>query len=209
MAVTAIDIVQDNTVGDSDLIAVHNPVVFKINVTYTGSAPDIVYARVFDSTPTLLGTFKCVPYVDVTTNIRQYIFIADSILRGYMEDEFEDFVQTGASLDYCDGITKEFRIDFDDYDTPLPAVPVYFTAIHAARQFGDENGPNAEDIFNNDAKVYYACEEKPVYLYVYNDDEANIIGTTSSIGDDYIACDYDDEDFEDSYDGELFTIYAE
>lgn len=198
MSITAIDIVQSNVTNDSNLMSVHSPLVFIVNATFTGSPPELLYCSVFNSDAEVLGLFKCIPYQDILSTIRQFIFVADSILRGFMED-FNDFVQSSGSIEYCDGITKEFTLKFWEpmyFDVELDIV-----ALHCVRQFGDD--PNAENIFENEAQTYIGIENKPVYLYFYNDDTSNIISTDPGLPES-ILLDYDDVEFAD-LDDELLT----
>lgn len=201
MAVTALNISQDNIEGDSNLMAVHSPLIFLINVNYTGTAPDTIYCDVYDSDDVDLGRFKCIPYYDLTSALRQFMFIADSILRGFM-DTFEDIVQSGGSLEYIENITKEFKLIFrDESETYVDTIE--FVAAHVCRQFGENI--NLEDLFNNEALTYYGYENKPVYVYMYNDNESNFPGITEGeLGYEY-ALDYDDSVFTDAVD-DPFTI---
>lgn len=171
MAVSSIDMVQDNITGESNLMCVHNPLVFVFNATYSGTAPTLIYCQIYDEDSVLLGTYKCIPYAEVSGLIRQFIFNADSILRGLMED-FDDFYQASGTMVYVEGMTKVFTLRFISlYET---YTDVSIVALHGARQYGDD--PNAEAIFNNEAKTYIGAEGKPVYMYIYNDDVTNVIG---------------------------------
>lgn len=180
MAITDISIHEDNKVGDSDLLAVHSPLTFLVDVTYTGAVPDVLYCDVYDEDALLLSTFKCIPYQDLLPTQRRFIFIADSIIRGYM-DSFDDFVQSENSLVHVDGATKIFELKFRDPDAGVSDESVTFTAINAAREFGEN--PNLSEIFNNDTQTYIAAKDETVYVYFYNDDTANII----TIGDSFIT----------------------
>ena len=180
MAITSINITQDNFIGDSNLLAVHSPIIFIITANFTGSAPEILYCKVLDNLDDELGVFKCIPYLDVLATSRQFLFIADGILKGFMEP-FDDFVQTSGSVEYCPGFTKEFTLRF--YGDPsyiITELPI--VAIHASRQFGES--VNTEDIFNNEARTYIFLENKQGYVYFYNSDEANVIGTNPGTASD-------------------------
>lgn len=195
MAITNIAISENNIEGDSDLMAVHNPLVFTINATFTGAAPELLYARVYDEDDVLLGTFKCIPYQDLTATIRQFMFIASDILRGFM-DGFDDEAQSAFSLAFMENFTKVFNIEFDSQETPSGSEDeVEVVALHGVRQFGDN--PNAENIFNNVALTYYGSENKPIYVYCYNDDAADTITITPGLDDDNFI-EYDGDYFIDS-----------
>lgn len=208
MPFTGINIAQNNITGDSNLMAVHSPLVFLVNIEFSGTAPEHLYVKIYDSDDTLLGTFKGVPYRDLLATIRQFYFKADSILRGLMES-FSDEVQSANSLENIENATKFFKLVFSTYETVQTyyfSDEVEIIALHASRQFGDD--PGLTDIYDNNTKIFYTGEGKPVYLYVYNDDEANTI-TALSGETEYEAClDYDDEEFTDAVD-EIFTaIFA-
>lgn len=177
MAITGISISQDNKVGDSDLLATQSPLVFLVDVTYTGLIPDVLYCDIYDKDSELLSTFKCIPYKDLLPTIRQFMFIADGILRGYMED-FNDFVQTENSLEYVEDITKIFELKFRDPDAGVTDESITFTAIHAIRQFGEN--PNLSEIYNNDHDTYIAAKGKPCYVYFYNNNESNVLSIGSA-----------------------------
>lgn len=174
MAVTLLTVIQDNKViSGSDLLCVHSPLIFIIDAEYTGTAPDAIYVKVQDVPAyTLLGTYKLIPYLDTSSTHRQFIFIADAIIRGLMED-FPDFVQSGQSLVPVADIIKKFSLVFIDTLEAVMGLEVIFMALCATRQFGDN--PNAIEIFNNDVDTYHGAVNKPVYVYFYNDLATNVI----------------------------------
>ena len=61
MSITTISISQDNKVDESNLMAVQSPLIFLIDVTYSGDPPDILYCDLQDEDSVLLNTFKCIP----------------------------------------------------------------------------------------------------------------------------------------------------
>jgi hypothetical protein len=197
MAITSITISQDNKSGDIDLLSLHNPLVFLVDVVYTASAPDTLYVELQDGDDAVLETFSAIPYQDSAFgSTRTFAFIATDILKGYM-GSIEDFAGTEKTLEYVDGITTEFTLRFY-----IDAVEnsVSFVACHAARQFGDT--PYMESIFNNDDQTYYAAENLPVYVYFYNDDAANVVTVFSGEVTFDRLLDYDDVaflDFDDLY----------
>jgi hypothetical protein len=203
MAITAVNIAQNNIVGDSNLMAVHSPLIFLINASYSGASPENFYCKVYDEDDTLLGTFKCIPYLDILATLRQFMFIADSILRGFMYD-FSDELQSAGSLEHIEDMTKIFKLEFGDFVTAFTD-EITIVALHSNRQFGEDI--NQTEIFNNEDKTYYGYEGKPVYMYIYNDSEANSITTVPiESGYDY-ALDYDDTIFADAVD-EDFIIFT-
>jgi hypothetical protein len=195
MAVSSITIVQDNKVGNCDLLAVHNPLVFLIDVVYTSTVPDALFCELQDSDSNVLNTFSAIPYEDSSTESkRTYAFIASNVLKAYMDD-FEDFETDEGTLDFVENITKQFVLRFyiDSIETSIA-----FTAIHAARQFGEL--PALTEIYNNNNERYYTGKNNPVYIYIYNSDENNNISIGAPTSDDLYALDYDDVVFVDSDD---------
>lgn len=192
MAVTNITISQDNKEGNCDLLSVHNPLIFLVDVTYTAEAPETLYVELQNEDEEILETFAAIPYEDsVSGNVRTFAFIASDILKAYM-GEFDDFESPERTLEYVDGITRQFTLRFyigaiDD--------SVTFVAIHAARQYSEN--PALESIFNNQDEIYYGAEGLPIYVYFYNADEGNILTIDTETADELVALDYDDEIFTD------------
>ena len=197
MAITSIDIYQGNT-ENGNLISVHNPVSFIVTATYSATAPTLLYCDIYNADSELLGRYKCIPYVDVSGTQRQFIFIADIILRGFM-DQYNDFVQSANIIEYCDGFTKEFNLIFTD-DTVSEELNI--VVLHSARQFS-QTVENTE-VFNNEPLTYIGVEGEATYVYFYNDNETNVIGNNPGGSDDLVLTDYDDEGFAD-FDDELLT----
>jgi hypothetical protein len=171
MAITSVTISQSNLTDRINLLSVHNPLVFLVDVAYTSSAPDLLNVGLYDGDGTLLDTFACIPYSD-TTGVRQFAFIASDILKGYM-GSIDDFKILEKVLEYCEGITSEFSLKFYDPLTPETHIDLPFVAMHAARQYGDT--PYLESIQLNEDETYYCGAGMPVYLYIYNDSESNVI----------------------------------
>jgi hypothetical protein len=200
MPVSSIDLIESNYTGNSNLICIHNPVIFIVQANYIGAAPEYLEALLYDEDDVLLGTFRCIPYLDVTTTSRQFIFVADQIMRGYMGN-FDDVLQTGGSLEYIEDRTKVFKLRFQKYMEAITGEYVV-VALHGVRQFGDDQ--NAVSIYNNEPQVYYGAEDMPVYVYFYNNDPDAYISMTIGGGSDEVLLDYDDEEFAD-FDDELLT----
>lgn len=198
MAITSINISQSNTTDTCNLVSVHNPLIFLVDVAYTSSAPDVLNIGLYDETPTLLETFVCIPYSDIT-GIRTFAFLANDIIKGYM-GSIEDFFAPEKTIQYVDGMTKEFKLVFYDPSTPTTNDELTIIAMHAARQFSE--APYLESIQINEDETYFAGENMPVYVYVYNNSETNVItvGTGELVLDKLL--DYDDIiflDFDDLY----------
>lgn len=198
MAITSIIISQKNITDTINLLSVHNPLVFLIDVAYNSAAPEVINVGVYDKSNTLLDTFACIPYSD-STGVRQFAFIADDILRGYM-GSIDDFRSNEKVLEYCEGLTKEFKLIFYDPSTPATNDNVSFVAMHAAGQYSET--PYLESIYINQDDTYFAAVGKPVYVYIYNDNEANVITIGTGEVEFQPLLDYDDVaflDFDDQY----------
>ena len=177
MAITLIEISQDNKYNGSDLLPVHSQLVFLVNATWTTAAPDNLYVGIYDESDTLLDTYKCIPYSDILTNVRQFAFIASESVRSMMES-FDDTLQAVDTLVHIPEMTKVLRFRFYDPDTPATYDEDTFTFVHGSSQFGER--PNFHTVFNNDNDDYYGQEGHLVYVYFYNSDALNtlyVLGT--------------------------------
>lgn len=177
MGISLLSISQDNIVDGSDLMPVHSPLRFLCQATYSGDTPEYIYVDLYDDLDALQETFRAIPYRDISTTVREFVFIAEALLRQYMED-FDDFAQAGNTLVYCDGITKRFKLVFRDPDGVAIDETLYFNAMHGASQFGEY--PNKESLYDNNPKTYYNLASRAVYAYYYNNDEANVITVDGS-----------------------------
>lgn len=171
MPVTNITVSQDNIVDGCSLLAIHSPLVFIIDVTYSGSVP-VLHALIRLENFTMVESdseFNCIFYRDLSPTVRQFIFIADPILRAYMDD-FNDFLQTAESVAVVQKVQKKFVIEFNDYPNIDEWDYVYLTAFAASRQFGQT--PALTEIYTNVVDTYICAAEMPVYIYFYNNTAA-------------------------------------
>ena len=200
MAITNIEIVQDNLSGNVNLLAIHNPLCFIANVSYTHEAPEEVDVEIHDDTE-LLDTFKAIPYADLTSSQRQFLFFSDDFLRGFA-DSFDDYFTTEKTIEPVPNITKYFKIKFTD---GAASDECEFYALHGARQFSET--PAVSEVYTNVYETYFSGENMPVYIYFYNSSEENEISAIidgGTLDNDY-ALDYDETPFAD-FDGFLFRI---
>jgi len=195
MAITSIESYQSNFTTDN-ILSVHNPLSFIVNVSYTGNAPDVLFCDVYDKDDVLLSRFRCIPYLDVSASIRQFLFKSDGVFRGFMDD-LDDVIQTSGTLLEIVSMTKEFKLDFTDDSESLE---IEIVAMHSSRQFSES--PNLTGI--NESKTYCGTEGDPVYVYYYNSDEGDNISNIPSGGDELGLLDFDDEEFAD-FDDQLLT----
>lgn len=189
MAVSSITVTKKDYSDECNLIAIHSPVSFEIEVSFPSSAPESLQVDIYDENSILLGTFLAIPYID-TSGVRTFVFLADEILRGYMPD-VDDFVSTNRALEFVPNNTKIFTIVFTC--ETLTATET-FVAAHAVRQYGDTSTLNS--IYNNDDFTYHAGVGLPVYAYFYNNDTNNILSIGEPIEDKLL--DYDNIAFTDA-----------
>lgn len=201
MAINYINIVQDNKVGDSNLLPIHSPLSFLIDVEYSGEYPTELYVDII-SNSNVIGSYKAIPFKDVLGNVRRFIFVATDVLKGIMAD-FDDMFQVLNSLVPLGKITRLITVKFYDPDNISMADEVEVNLIHGVSQFGEE--PNLVDVFNNIPQTYYGAKGSFVYVYFYNDDINNIITVNNPNVLTEFAQDFDDEIFTD-YDDTNFRI---
>jgi hypothetical protein len=204
MAITLINIDQDNKDGVSDLLPAHSKLVFLIDVEYTGAAPDRLDVEIYDTDDTLLETYNAIPFDDLlgTPATRQFAFVADGIVRGLME-EFDDTFQLFDTLVSIPEMTTRLRLKFIDPDNASMYDEGTYTFVHGARQFGEN--PNLKDQYDNDSDVYYAVKDGVVYVYFYNNNENNTLVIGSNVVEVF-ALDFDDASIFTDYEDTNFTI---
>jgi len=201
MAIDSISIIQNNKVGDSNLLPIHSPLSFLIDVEYSGEYPTELYVDII-SNSNVIGNYKAIPFKDVLGNVRRFIFVATDVLKGIMAD-FDDTFQVLNSLVPLENITRLITIKFYDPENDSMVDEAEVNLIHGVSQFGEE--PNLVDVFNNIPSTYYGAEGSFVYVYFYNDDINNIITVNNPNVLTDFAQDFDDEIFTD-YDDTNFRI---
>lgn len=175
MAITGISIVQDNKVDGCDLLSIHNPLVFIVEVDYTSTAPDELYVDIVGDSL----TFSCILESDPQAGKRRFMFLADEIIRGMMQS-FDDEEQADDSLVLLDNSTHDVSLLFRDPTvaigslvTNVNKIQLDFIACHATRQFGESPSLNA--IFENDNETYLSVEDGVCYAYFFNDNALNVL----------------------------------
>ncbi len=214
MAITNINITQDNKTDGSDLLPVHSPLSFIAEVTHTGDFPDILMCQVRDETRTSPGisSFQCVFLDDVDATTRRFVFYADEVVRsimlyqpsttGYGKIDFEDFYHAQDITVEVGNITKELRLLFYDPNGSETAQEDQ-VFVHGAKQFGE--APNLKEVFDNSYDYYLCPTTGWCYVYFYNDDPTATISIEEGPSEEGFALDYDDIIFAD-YDDNEFTI---
>lgn len=177
--ISSLNLIQDNKVVNSDLMAIHSPFIFLVDAIYTGEVL-FIYCKIYNESDQLLNTFKCIPYKDITATQRRFMFVANSILQGEMEG-FEDFAQSVGSFVPVPDITKKFKLVFSDPDDVADDLEVEIMACHGVKQFG--SSPNMSEIYTNESETVTGVKGHPVYVYFYNDNASNVI----SLSDIYTA----------------------
>ena len=193
-----IRIIQDNKVDGWELLSVHNPLAFICEVDYDGTTPDSISVRL-ESESVIIFEGKAITFKDSAPKTRQYIFLADTFIRGQMP-EYDDEVQGADTLIPIQNITKPFTIVFT-YENITASTS--FVACNASSQFGDEFGACLKDI--NLPKTYTAGENGVVYLYLYNWDENNVISMDTNLQVAYIT-DSNGDVFTDSNGDKFLTV---
>ena len=173
-----ISIIQDNKIDGWELLSCHNPLCFIAEVDYDGLTPDFIDVELLSGS-TSIAKMKAISFKDSAPKSRQFIFIADAIIRGAMPD-FNDEVQGSNTLIHIENITKEFQIVFTYEDL---TASTSFVACNASSQFGDEFGACLKNI--NLPTTYTAGEGGVVYIYMYNWDENNVITMDTNIQTGY------------------------
>lgn len=173
MAITSITVIQDNKVDSKPLLSIHNPLVFIVEANYTSTAPDLLYV----SESVNSGVYSCIPYSDPQAGKRQFMFIADEIIRGLM-GEFDDTVQADSSNELRANKTLDVTLTFYDPTTPATNCTIDFIAIHGTRQFGEN--PCLEEIYDNEDENYVGVVGSPCYCYFFNDNASNVITVVES-----------------------------
>ena len=174
----AIRIIQDNKIDGWELLSCHNPLSFIAEVDYDGLTPDSIDVELLSGAVSI-AKMKAISFKDSAPKSRQFIFIADAIIRGVMP-EFDDEVQGSQTLIHIENITKEFTVQFT-YDNLTASTS--FVACNASSQFGDEFGACLKNI--NLPTTYTAGAGGVVYLYMYNWDENNVITMDTNIQTGY------------------------
>jgi len=193
-----IRIIQDNKVDGWELLSVHNPLAFICEVDYDGTTPDSISVRL-ESKSVVIFDGKAITFKDSAPKTRQYIFLADTFIRGSMPN-YDDEGQGSETLIPIQNITKPFTIIFTHENL---TASTSFVACNASSQFGDEFGTCLKDI--NLPKTYTAGEDGVVYLYMYNWDENNVISMDTNILTAYIT-DSNGDVFTDSNGDKFLTV---
>ena len=199
-----ISIIQDNKLIGSDLLAIHQPLVFIVSLVFS-PLPLYLSVTLFegaDNSGSVLGNFVARAYKDVSSDERYFAFDAGDLLKGYMH-EYMDEAQSSNTLQRIDNITKQFTIEFSSIG--VESNTITFNACHAVRQFGNKNGASLLEV--NETQTYYCGVGGTVYAYCYNDDADAEITVNNTVPEDVYALDDNLDMFTDD-NNDLFLIQA-
>jgi hypothetical protein len=200
--ITEINIIQDNIIGDCNLLAVDSPLSFICEVKYNIEFSDI-NVLLYNGDDELIATYKAIVLDDDRQGNARVAFFASDIFKSYMPN-IDDFFQNEKELVYVSGATYQFKIKFQDAETStIDSSIIDIIACRGASQFGESEA--LESVFNNETQMYFGGARKTIYVYFYNDDVSNslsIFGVNPAL---FYARDYDDAIFTDD-DDEKFYI---
>ena len=171
MAITACAIIQDNIISGKALLSVCNPLTFIIQCTYVMPPPDFISVTIKRADNQIMFEGIAPVYSDVSAGVRQYIFVADQILRGMIttEKSLEDVIIPAyptagynALIDYCYYFNIIFTAgSFTDSTT--------FFGLYGSNQFG--SSPCEVDLYDEADATFIAYKDYPVYLYYFDYDD--------------------------------------
>lgn len=183
MAITSITVDSSNIVSGANLLSIHNPVTFIVNANYSGDTPDELNCEIREIDDTVLETYRCIPYRDITLNQRQFIFKSSKAIKALMDD-FDDFSQLNDTLEYVEGLTRNLKLRFVSPASSLIYTEIILDFCHAARQYSES--VNLIELYNNSADTYYSPSNKPCYVYFYNNDASNSVSITPPVITPYV-----------------------
>lgn len=200
MAISNINISQNNVYNGSNLLPIHSDLTFLVDATYSGDVPNVILVDIIHDSE-VLSTYRLIPYRDSLSTVRTFAFKA-GVIKGLMND-FNDEYQLNETLVYINDMTKVFTLKFYDPDDSEINTQFDYAFVHGANQFGQN--PNKDDVFNNEHDTYLCPTDSFCYVYFYNDNESNVITVGDSTLDTEYALDFDGSIFTD-YEGTPFTI---
>lgn len=193
MAVTQIDIVQDNKVGNSNLLSAHNPVMYTADATYDGGTPPDVLKAVLvgytEGTSIEAGEFLYVEakfLEDISDTIRRFYLEVDLYAKYFLFNRFEvtsnafvpkkyslndisQVVGTFPKIEYISSRVGCFFGNVEEEDPYVTSDIIFSQFVHASKQFGQY--PNLLEEYNNESKTYLCVEGSHCYVYFYNTTE--------------------------------------
>ncbi len=167
--ISAIEIIEDNSISGCYLMSIHNPLTFIVKATYTVASPDTIYAKIGSE------VYKCIYYGDESATERLFYFIADEILRADL-GAIEDYEQTPDTIIHMANLSKDITVTFtESFGIHTISDSVVISVVNAANDFESANGAVMLSDFNNESKFYVSSKDKQIYLYWYNDNASNVV----------------------------------
>jgi len=170
MAVSNVTVSQTNIVEGASILSCHNPLIFLITATYTGTPPAWCRAYVmgFDSV-----LYNCLYLRDESATERTFYLVADEILRGHI-GALANFDQSEDTLLQCKYLDALLTLYFE-VEGAIAPVTVTATMVNASKDFESITGACMVDEYTNVTKTYVAQKNEMVYLYWFNDNAENEI----------------------------------
>lgn len=194
----------NNSVGLTDFIAIDSHFVILVQVDHGGNPNDLAFEiRDLDDNTNYVNGI-CVPYKDISYLSRIFWVDCSLFAKSLFDiDSLNDEAQITGSLQEIDKINKRmiiyftYTFEYGETDT----ITYSFVATRGVRQFGETS--SIDNV--NDIKVYTSVAGGECYLYIYNDDENNIITVDGINFDTNYATDLDGSIYTD-YNGDRYTI---
>jgi len=200
MSITTLQIIQDNKSGNSDLIPAHSPISFIVRAQFTGTTPETLNIKLIDDDGNILDSLNAIPYRDLSSNVRDFIFIASKLIISFLP-KFDDILEPLESFEFVENIIKNITIRFEDIENENMFVEIPLNFCNAVKQTGEF--PNLIEQFNNLPDIYFCPSGFFCYVYFYNDNELNNIEINETQYSFNIASDYNDDTFVDYNDDEF------
>lgn len=180
-----LEIIQDNKINGFDLLAIHNPLFFIVQLNYeTGDIPDFLNVRIFDvstSTTNPVWIGRAHPYKDISGVARQYILSVSQVTMSILMPEIKDQLEQPINaLFFAEYASRNFNLEFYENNS-LYGLHLFtdFVALNGSAQIGDDGG--ACKIKYNTPNVYTCTVGAYVYVYCYSDSNTSLITVDSQV----------------------------
>lgn len=162
MAITKLEIIQDNIVSNVKWLTINNRLCFICSATYTGVTPSSITVYLMVGQGAVSQQYKAIPLKDISSTERYFIFFAEPYIKAFIPP-FEDQLQT-IGIEY--NVTPSLVVvEFIDWANDLN-VSVQFYALNGARQLNNPNGACAVDLWNNEYNTFIGVTGGYVYIYL-------------------------------------------
>ncbi len=162
---TSINIIQDNIISGATLLTINNPLVFFVDVEYTGIADDSIFCEITDvNNIAVTNDLYAIAYSDISATKRRYMLDSDQILRG-LNTTIQEFLQANNTIAQ-DINSNTFTITFYVYNPSTLTDSITFNTLQGSVQFG--NSPSRVAIYTNVTRSQIAYYGFWGYAYFYN-----------------------------------------